>query len=135
MAINLSTLSSGALAGPTGATGATGFAGATGSVRYNPRVLTASTATPTINTDNCDAVTITVNSTITSMTTNLTGSPVEGQKLIISITPTGTQGITWGSSFESSTVSLPTSLTGSVRTDIGFIYNSTTSKWRCVAVV
>lgn len=134
MAINLSTLSGGALAGPIGASGATGFTGATGSIRYNPRVLqTTSSVTPTLNTDNYDAMVFTQTGNITSMTTNLTGSPVEGQKLIISITPSGTVLITWGSSFEASTVSLPTSI--SSRTDIGFIYNSTTSKWRCVAVV
>ena len=146
MAINLSTLSSAALTGPSGATGATGItgasganstvAGATGSVRYNPRVLTstANSATPSLNTNDYDAMVITGQSaTITSFTTNLTGSPVEGQKLIISITGTTTIAITWGASFESSTVTIPVATISTARLDIGFIYNATTSKWRCVA--
>jgi len=71
---------------------------------------------------------------ITSFTTNLTGTPVNGQKLWISITSTAN--ITaWGASFESSgTVTLPTTLTSGVRTDIGFVWNVAASKWRCIAV-
>lgn len=51
--------------------------------RITPRITTiTSHATPTINTDNCDAVTITALATaITSMTTNLTGTPTNFDKL------------------------------------------------------
>jgi hypothetical protein len=101
-----------------------------------PRVLasTANSATPTLNTDNYDMMVITSQSVaITSFTTNLTGTPVNGQKLIISITGTGAIAITWGASFESSTVTLPSTTVTTNRLDIGFIWNVATSKWRCVA--
>jgi hypothetical protein len=105
--------------------------------RINPRVLasTANSATPTLNTDSYDMMVITGQSVaITSFTTNLTGTPVNGQKLIISITGTGAIAITWGASFESSTVTLPSTTVTTARLDIGFIWNVTTTKWRCVAV-
>ena len=93
-------------------------------------------ATPTINTDITDVAHITgLAQAITSFTTNLTGTPVEGDTLRIDITDNGTaRAITWGSSFEASTVALPTTTTVSTRLDVGFIWNTVTSKWRCVAV-
>lgn len=105
--------------------------------RINPRVLasTANSATPTINTDLYDMVVITGQSVaITSFTTNLSGIPVNGQKLWISITGTTAIAITWGASFEASTVSLPTTTSGTNRLDVGFVYNVANSDWRCVAV-
>jgi len=102
-----------------------------------PRVLasTANTATPTINTDSYDIVVITAQSVaITSFTTNLTGTPVNGQKLWISVTGTTAIAITWGASFESSTITLPSTTVTTARLDVGFVWNVATSKWRCVAV-
>jgi hypothetical protein len=101
-----------------------------------PRVLasTANSATPTLNTDQYDMLVITNQSaTITSFTTNLTGTPVNGQKLWISITGTVAVGITWGASFEASTVPLPTTTVSTNRLDVGFVYNLATGDWRCVA--
>jgi hypothetical protein len=101
-----------------------------------PRVLasTANSATPTLNTDNYDMMVITGQSVaITNFSTNLTGTPVNGQKLIISITGTGAIAITWGTSFESSTVTLPSTTVTTARLDVGFIWNVATSKWRCIA--
>lgn len=93
-------------------------------------------ATPTINTDNTDVAHITgLAQAITSMTTNLSGTPVEGDTLRIDITDNGTaRAITWGTSFEASTVALPTTTVISTRLDVGFFWNTVTSKWRCVAV-
>lgn len=69
------------------------------------------------------------------MTTNLTGTPVEGDMLRIDITDNGTaRAITWGAKFEASTVALPTTTVLSTRLDVGFVWNTVTSKWRCVAV-
>jgi len=105
--------------------------------RINPRVLasTANSATPTLNTDSYDMMVITGQSVaITSFSTNLTGTPVNGQKLIISITGTGAIGITWGASFEASTIALPSTTVTTNRLDVGFIWNVATTKWRCVAV-
>jgi hypothetical protein len=105
--------------------------------RINPRVLasTANSATPTINTDLYDMVVITAQSVaISSFTTNLTGTPVNGQKLWISVTGTTAIAITWGASFESSLATLPTTTVSTNRLDIGFVWNVATTKWRCVAV-
>lgn len=97
---------------------------------------TASSATPTINTDNVDYYSITaLAAAITSFTTNLSGTPTDAQTLWISITDNGTaRAITWGASFEASTVALPTTTVISTRLDVGFIWNAATSKWRCVGV-
>ena len=104
--------------------------------RITKRVgTTTSSATPTINTDNYDVYTITAQAVdITSLTTNLTGTPTDGQTLWIAITGTAARAITWGSAFESSTVTLPTTTVSTSRLDVGFIWNSVTAKWRCIAV-
>jgi hypothetical protein len=105
--------------------------------RINPRVnaSTANSATPTLNTDSYDMMVITAQSVaITSFTTNLSGTPVNGQKLWISVTGTGAIAITWGASFESSTATLPTTTVSTNRLDVGFVWNVATTKWRCVAV-
>lgn len=104
--------------------------------RVNPRTTTeTSSATPTINTDNTDIHTITALATdITSFTTNLSGTPVNGQKLIIRILDDGTsRSITWGASFAARGVDLPTATTISKYLYVGFIYNSTASVWDCIA--
>lgn len=94
-------------------------------------------ATPTINTDTTDVAHLTALATaITSMTTNLSGTPVEGDTLRIDFTDNGTaRAITWGTSFEASgNVSLPTTTVVNVRLDVIFHWNTATSKWRCVGV-
>lgn len=103
--------------------------------RITPRVSAlGSSATPSINTDNFDFVDITGLATnITSMTSGLSGTPTNGQKLWIAITGTGARTISWGSSFEDGAVTLPTTTVSTTRLDTGFIWNSTTSKWRCMA--
>jgi len=96
---------------------------------------TTSSATPTINTDNVDFYSLTAQTeAITSFTTNLSGTPTEAQVLWIAITGTAARAITWGASFEASTVALPTTTVTTARLDVGFIWNTVTSKWRCVAV-
>ena len=93
-------------------------------------------ATPTINTDNYDVVNMTgLAAAITSMTTNLSGTPGSFDSLILGFTDNGTaRAITWGTSFEASTVALPTRTVISTLLLVGFFWNPTTSKWRCVAV-
>jgi hypothetical protein len=99
---------------------------------------TANSATPTLNTDNYDMLVITNQSaTITSFTTNLSGTPANGQKLWISVTSASSTsvGMTFGASFETSGAVpvLPTTTVGGARLDVGFVWNVATSKWRCVA--
>lgn len=105
--------------------------------RVTPRVgSTTSSATPTINTDNVDIYKLTAQTVdITSFTTNLTGTPTDGQVLIIQITGTAARTITWGASFEASTVALPTTTVTTAMLAVGFIYNGVTSKWRCMGAV
>lgn len=105
--------------------------------RVTPRVgTTTSSATPTINTDNVDIYILSAQAVdITSFTTNLSGTPTNGQKLWIAIVGTGARAITWGSSFEGSTSALPTTTVSTNRLDVGFIWNAATSKWRCVGSV
>jgi hypothetical protein len=111
-------------------------AGSIISTRITPRVsTTTSSATPTINTDTTDQYGLTAQAVdITSFTTNLSGTPTDGQKLWIYIVGTAARAITWGASFESSTATLPTTTVTTNRLDIGFVWNAATSKWRCVAV-
>lgn len=101
------------------------------------RVLTlsANSATPAINTDIYSDVEITAQTAaITSFTTNLTGTPINDQKLHISITGTASVAITFGTSFEpSGLVPLPTTTNSTNRLDMVFIWNPETSKWRCVS--
>jgi len=103
--------------------------------RVTPRVgSTTSSATPTIDTDAVDIYKLTAQAAdITSFTTNLSGTPTDGQVLIIQITGTAARAIAWGTAFEASTVALPTTTVSTNMLTVGFLYNSVTSKWRCVA--
>lgn len=105
------------------------------SKRVTPRISTdTSSATPTINTDTTDIFGLTAQAVdITSFTTNLSGTPTDGQKLWIFVVGTAARAITWGASFEASTVALPTTTVTTNRLDVGFVWNAATSKWRCVA--
>lgn len=102
--------------------------------RIVPRVgTTASTATPSINSDLYDFYSITaLTVAITSVT--VTGTPTDGQRLWLAITGTAARAISWGSSFEASTIALPSTTVTTARLDVGFVWNAATSKWRCVGV-
>lgn len=106
--------------------------------RWTARVgNTASSATPTINTDNVDIYKLTAQAAdITSFTTNLSGTPVDGDILEIQITGTAARAITWGASFVSSTVTLPTTTVTTATLTIIVQYFTTSSygnnKWVCV---
>ncbi len=102
-----------------------------------PKRITSETssATPTINTDNCDIHRITALAVdITSLTTNLSGTPSHGQELSIEFTGTATRAITHGASFEASSVALPTTTSGTAMLKAWYVWNSATSKWRVVRV-
>jgi hypothetical protein len=122
-------------------TGTTTFVPITAGSRFSPALLpapridsVASASTPSINTDTTDLFKVTAQAaTITSFTTNLTGTPTDGQRLSIAITDNGTaRGITWGASFEASGVALPITTNAGIRLDVEFIWNTVTSKWRCI---
>lgn len=96
-------------------------------------VTTTQSATPTINTDNTDVSNITgLAQAITSFTTNLSGTPVDGDLLEIRITDNGTaRAITWGASFAATTIALPTTTVISTMLRVGFEWDG--SVWRCIA--
>ena len=99
---------------------------------------TASSATPSIavGTGGYDIYEITaLAAAITSFTTNLTGTPVDGDQLEIIITDNGTaRAITWGASFVATTVALPTTTVISTPLRVFFQYSTANSKWNCVGV-
>lgn len=102
--------------------------------RIQPRVntTTANTGTYSIDTDLYDTFIITGQTVaITSITA--TGTPVDSQKLWVAITSTNTSINFSTANFEATTIALPTTVVASTRLDVGFIWNTTTSKWRCVA--
>lgn len=107
-----------------------------GKLRATPRVTTiTSNATPTVNTDDCEFVTITALAVaITSMTTNLSGTPANFQPLTYRIKDDGTaRTITWGASFASRGATLPTTTTLGKVLNVGFRWNSVASTWDCIA--
>lgn len=97
----------------------------------------ASSGTPSINTDTTDDFTITALAVaVTSFTTNLTGTPVNGQKLTIRILDNGTaRALAWGASFIARGQALPTTTVVSKYLYVGFKWNSTASTWDCVSAV
>lgn len=104
--------------------------------RIKPRTTTeVSSATPTVNSDNTDEHTITaLAAAITSMSSGLSGTPANGQKLVYRILDNGTaRAIAWGASFQSAIATLPTTTIASKTMYAGFFYNSTDSKWDCMA--
>lgn len=95
-----------------------------------------SSATPAINTDNCTQFEITAQAVaITSMSSGLSGTPADGQKLILRIKDNGSpQTITWGSSWRAVGTTLPANTipTGTIYVEAH--YNSADSVWDVVTV-
>ena len=112
------------------------------SANNNPkRVVTTNApgATPSINSDVGNIFQFTgLAATITSMTTNLTGSPTDGQLMQVSFLDNGTaRPITWGTSFANGgLVNLPTTTVISTMLRVLLQYQTQASlnKWVCIAV-
>lgn len=97
-------------------------------------LVVTQSATPSTNIDNADIVQITaLAQAITSMTTNLTGTPYDGQMIMWQFTDNGTaRAIAWGASFASTTNrTLPTTTIASTMLRVIMQYNSVTSKHEC----
>ncbi len=96
-------------------------------------ITTASTATLTIDADVSDFATITAQAEALTIAAP-TGSPVEGQKLIIRLKDDGSaRAITFNAIFRALGVTLPTTTVVSKITYLGLVYNSTDTKWDIVA--
>ena len=102
--------------------------------RVTSRIGTvASTATPSIDINSFDQYNITaLAANITSVT--VTGTPTDGQKLLVRIKGTAARTIAWGASFVSSGVAVLPTTTVTTKTHlVGFMYDSAAAKWVCVA--
>ena len=104
---------------------------------YIPRLIVVADATSvTINaniTDIAEQVNTQVAGTLTINAP--TGTLVDGQKLIFRLISTNVQTFSWNAAFVGSVdLALPTVSTGSSKYDyVGFIYNSTATKWQLLA--
>ena len=123
------------LTGPIGATGQTGPTGLTGSVIPRSTLVTSSaTPTPSATTDDLYALTaLAVNATFSAPT----GTPLEGQKLMIRVKDNATaRTLAWNAIYRSSLdLSLPTTTVISRTLYIGFIYNAIDAKWDLISVL
>ncbi len=98
------------------------------------RVTTiASSATPTPNADTTDIYTVTALAEAAAFGA-VTGTPVQGQTLLIRIKDNATaRALTWNAIYRAGTdVSLPTTTVLSKTIYVGFVYNSTDTKWDLV---
>jgi len=133
------TLSSGTLTIPTQTTG---LASLTGTETLTNKRITARTttittaATITPTSDNTDLYAITTLSTATTFTTP-SGTPTEGQSLIIRVKDNGiARALTFSSIYSfSSDMPAPTTTVLSKTMYLAFIYNLIDTKWDCVGLI
>lgn len=101
------------------------------------RVVSIANATSiTINADITDLATQANTQATGTLTINApTGTPVDGQKLMLRLQSTNVQTFSWNAIFAGSTdLVLPSASSGSSKYDyVGFIYNGAASKWQLVA--
>jgi len=94
---------------------------------------TASSATPTPSADSHDIYTVTALAADATFGAP-TGTPTDGQPLIIRIKDNGTaRALAWNAIYRAMGSSLPTTTVPSKTLYLGFIYNSTDSKWDLIA--
>jgi hypothetical protein len=144
MSFPLDQILSGNLRGAQGAQGVTGAQGNQGSqgsqgLPWGVKAINYSDATSiTINADTTELATQTNTQAVGTLTINApTGTLVNGQKLMIRLQSTNVQTFSWNAVFAGSTdLTLPSVSSGDSKYDyMGFIYNSTATKWQLIATV
>lgn len=104
--------------------------------RITPRILSATSYTTdtgtSLNCDTLDQFIVTAQAGALKLN-NPTGTPVDGQRLIIAITGTAARAITYDTQYEASTIPLPSTTVTTARLNLGFIWRADTSKWVLVA--
>lgn len=127
--------------GTSTATAGTDYVTPTGSEtltnkRITPRInTTASTSTLTIDSDTTDQYTVTALAAPMTIAAP-TGTPTDGQKLILRILDNGTaRALTWNAIFRVVGTILPTTTVLSKTTYVGCIYNTAAVKWDVVGVL
>lgn len=101
-------------------------------------VVIADATSITVNADTTDVATQANTQAVGTLTVNApTGTIVNGQKFILRLRSTNVQTFSWNAVFQgSSDIGLPTASSGGGLYDyVGFIYNSTSSKWQMIAKV
>lgn len=100
-----------------------------------PRSLAeASNATPTPSADAVDMHVITAQAEAAAFAAP-TGSPTQGQRLIIRIKDNGTaRGLTWNAIYRAMGSALPATTVLGKTLYLGFMYNATDTKWDLVAL-
>jgi len=102
-----------------------------------PRVVSYANATSiTLNADTTDIATQTNTQAAGTLTFAApTGTPYDGQKILVRLQCTNSQSFSFNAVFQgSSEMALPTSSSSGSKYDyMGFIYNSTASKWQLIA--
>jgi hypothetical protein len=101
-------------------------------------VVIADATSITVNADTTDIATQANTQAVGTLTINApTGTAVNGQKFILRLRSTNVQTFAWNAVFQGSTdIALPTASSGATLYDyVGFIYNSTASKWQMIAKV
>lgn len=93
--------------------------------------VTSNTITPNADTDNMLSATgLTAGVTVA----NHTGTPQNGQKLIVRLKDNGTsRTVGFGTAYIAGGVALPTATTAGKMTHLGFIYDTGASKWMLIA--
>jgi len=116
------------------ASGVFSVAGGISSTRVNPRFLTATTGTsvtPDISLyDQYNWTALASNFTFNAPT----GTPVNGNKLMFRITPSGTPTLTWNATYTPIGVTLPTTTTSGKTVYVGCVYNADLTRWDVIAV-
>lgn len=109
-------------------------ASATGAV-VRRVVAVANSSTITINADTTDLATQTNTQAAGTLTIAApTGSPVDGQQIMLRLTSTNAQTFSWNAIFAGSTdQALPTVSTAGKTDYVGFVYNTASSKWHLIA--
>lgn len=105
--------------------------------RNEPRIVSAASYTTDTGTSlsvaTCDLFVVTAQAGALKFN-NPGGTPVQGQKLMVRIKDDGTaRALTYDTQFRALGTALPTTTVISKTLYIGFIYNSTDTKWDCVA--
>jgi hypothetical protein len=103
--------------------------------RIDPRTSTsAATATLTPDISAFDQYNLTAQDQALTVAAP-TGTPVDGNKLILRILDNGTaRAITWNATYTVIGTTLPTTTTANKMVYVGCIYNSTNTRWDVVAV-
>jgi hypothetical protein len=144
LAANALVIGGGAGAAPATTTTGTGVLTAlasavntSGGLATTSRVVVIADGTSiTMNVDTTDMATQANTQAVGTLTINApTGTPYNGQKIMLRLLSTNIQTFSWNAIFAGSTdLGLPTVSTGSSKYDyMGFIYNSTAIKWQMIS--